>query len=97
MAIIVFGVCIIVGCLYVATGTWLDRHGGAHHWQVWLMDIIVGVVVMGVIFMAIQPFDLRTVGWGAGLGAVVGAIWGLFHKIPPAARPQRQRKNTAQP
>jgi hypothetical protein len=97
MAIVVVGVCILVGCLYVAIGTWLGRHGGAHRGQLWLMDIIVGVAVMGAIFMAIEPFDLRTVGWGAGLGAVAGAIWGLFHKVPPAARSQNQRQDTAQP
>lgn len=89
MALLVVSVGILVGCLYVATGMWLSRHGGVHRWQLWLMDVIVGIAVIGAIFVAIQPFDLQTVGWGAGLGAVAGAIWGLFRKVPSAARRRR--------
>lgn len=94
MAIIVIGTCILVGCLYVATGMWLGRHGGVHRWQLWLMDVIVGIAVICAVFAAIQPFALRTVMWGVGLGAIAGAVWGIFHKVPPSARPQRQRQDT---
>lgn len=97
MVILVVAIIILVSCLYVVTGMWLGRHGGVHRWQLWLMDVVFGVVVVGAIFMTIEPFNLRIVGLGAGLGIFAGAIWALIDKkIPPSARPHRQRQDTTQ-
>ena len=90
IAVVTFG--ILVTCLYVLTGVWLEKHGEARRWRVWLMDTIFCAIVMGAIFTLLQPFDLLVVGLGFILGAVVGAILGLFdRKRFPSARPNRRR------
>ncbi len=94
MVIVVVAIIVLASILYVLTGMWLGRHGGVHLWQLWLMDITFGAVVIGAIFMAVVPFSPRMVGLGVGLGVVAGAIWALIdNKIPPSARPRRQRQD----
>lgn len=94
MVILIAAIIILGLCLYVLTGMWLGKHGGVHYWQMWLMDIVLGAVVVGAIFMAVEPFNPRLVGLGVGLGVFAGAIWALIdRKIPPSARPQGQRKD----
>src|SRR5690349_8417200 len=70
VAIVTFG--ILVTCLYVLTGVWLEKHAEARRWRVWLMDTFFCAIVMGAIFTLLQPFDLLVVGLGVILGAVVG-------------------------
>ena len=97
MVIVVVAIIVLTSILYVLTGMWLGKHGGAHHWQMWLMDIIFGAVVVGAIFMTIEPFNLRIVGLGVGLGMFAGVVWALIDKkIPSSARPPRQRQDRPQ-
>ena len=83
-----------VSALFIATGMWLDTHGGWHRWQLWLMAVIATALFVGAIFMAIQPLDLHTIGLGAGLGALIGSITGLIIKVPQPSRPNSQRRGT---
>ena len=84
-------VVLSVSALFVATGMWLDKHGGWHRWHLWLMAVVASAVFAGAIFMAIQPLDLHTIGLGAGLGALIGSITGLIIKVPQPSRSTMQR------
>ncbi|HEX6799451.1 MAG TPA: hypothetical protein VF116_17215 [Ktedonobacterales bacterium] len=86
-----FLICLTV--LYVAIGMWLDAHGGARRWHVWVMSVIFYAAVVAGIIIAAQPRNLRVVGVGAGFGAAFGAVYGLFAKGP---RPRSQRHQESQ-
>ncbi len=88
---------VIIGAtvLFIAMGMWLSRHGGARRWQVWLMTVVFCAVVVGAIFIAIQPFTFRHIGYGLVLGTILGAIFGLFTRAPVGVRLNRSHRGSA--
>lgn len=89
--IVFFGILIAIVILYVATGLWLDNHGGARRWQVWVMMVVTCAAVGADMAMTA---GLRFIGLGAAFGAVVGAIVGLFVKVPQPSRQRHQESLT---
>ena len=80
--IVFIGVLFGIVAIYVAAGMWLDEHGGARRWHVWVMSVVVCAAAVADICIAAQPRNLQLVGLGAGFGALFGAIYGLFAKVP---------------
>jgi len=100
MAFIGIGIVAValgVSALFTVAGMWLDQHSGWHRWQLWLMAVIASALLAGAIFMAIPPLSLRTIGIGAGLGALIGAITGLLIKVPQPSRASTQRRGATRP
>jgi hypothetical protein len=87
--IVFFGIVVGLVILYVVTGMWLNRHGGARRWHVLVMSVVIDAAVGCSVFWVAQPDDLRLIGLGASLGALAGAISGLFIKVP---RPEQRHQ-----
>lgn len=89
--IVFFGILFGIIALCVGAGMWLDEHGGARRWHVWVLSVFFCAAAAADIFIAAQPRNLQLIGLGAGFGALVGAIYGLFAKVP---RPRQRHRES---
>lgn|GEM_PF-3621094 len=83
------------GILFVATGMALSKHGRVRRWQAWFMGVIASAIVMSAIFMAIQPFSFSHIVYGLAIGAIIGAISGIFIRLPTSRRYIHSRYGSA--
>jgi uncharacterized protein YqgC (DUF456 family) len=87
--IVFYGIFIGIVGLYIATGLWLDHHGGARRWHLWAMSVVACAALAADIALA-GTGNVQLIGLGAGFGAIVGAVVGLFVKVPRLSKQQHQ-------
>lgn len=101
MAVVIGAAIFTIGvstvALYMAITVWLNRHGGIRRWQLWIMLALAGAIIMGAIGLSVQPVDWQLIGFLAGLGALAGAISGLFTRRRPPARSQHHTRISKPP
>lgn len=78
--------------LYVVIGMWLERHDSLRRWRLWLMTVLWTAVWIGTLSLAFRPIGPLKVSLGVVLGAAIGAITGLFVKMPETPPPTESNK-----
>ena len=75
---IIVGVVLLV---FLPVEGWLEKHN-APRWQGWLLCCVSGALLIGLIAVFQLPLNLSRIATYIIVGAVSGAITGLFVKIP---------------